>query len=197
MTTWPFIIQLAGFTAAMSLPPTSHLACKRLRNLRPSRNQNGACDKGGPDYTTERHSPWQNLLDEYNHCDDHGPQKAHRARAYEHGHQSPATSQAVETVLQPQAELTCHARIPVGQEEVHRAAADPQAGRLQRCELVSAADKQDGGDCERPDPHREERIADPGCDPYRDAGSPPDQHIGPDEDPGSQLSLDPIRPCDP
>src|SRR5438034_881945 len=157
MTTWPFIIQLVGFTAAMSLPPTSHLACKRLRNLRPYRNQQGAGDKGGPDYTTERHPSWQNLLHEYNHRDDHGPQEAHRARAHEHGHQSPATGQAVEAVLQSQADLTCHAWIPVGQEEVHGAAADPQAGRLQGCELVSAGEKQDGRDCERPGRHWEER----------------------------------------
>jgi hypothetical protein len=42
---------------------------------------------------------WQDLLDEHDEGDRDGPRDAHRANADEYGHERPAASEAVKTVL--------------------------------------------------------------------------------------------------
>src|SRR2546423_11946734 len=130
MTTWPFILQLVGFIDAIASSLTSHLALQKLRGLRSRGDQQTACYEPGSHNSTERDSARQHFLYEDNQRDDGGPEQTHRPRADEHHHQRPATTQAVEAVLESKTHLACHAWVPVGQEEVHRAAADPQAGCL-------------------------------------------------------------------
>src|SRR5687768_2417549 len=144
-STRPLIVHFVAIACAITLL-RSHV--HRHHKLRTEQDNACAKNEGYAHRAAEPDRARNELLHQNDQRDQRDPREAHPAGRDEHGHKRPAASQAVQAVIDAQAQRTERAAAPVAHEEVGWCLACAKARRLERRELVCTRRNEDRGDAE-------------------------------------------------